>query len=78
MLPTVNHDKELVATEKPVNHTERASSVSKQAGVEEPEDEEGKSYSPLTVALIRSRWLAAFATPCHSRGATFLEVGHAA
>jgi hypothetical protein len=78
VLSTINYDAKPVSTEKPISQIESASSISQQGVAEQPEDEDGKAYSPLTVAIIRSRWLVAFATPCHSRGATFLEVGHAA
>jgi hypothetical protein len=37
-----------------------------------PADDDGKAVrSPLTLALLRTRWLLAFATPGHGRGATF-------
>ena len=39
-------------------------------------DEDDKtSFSPLTLAIIRSRWLGGFATPCHRHGTTFIGVG---
>ena len=34
-------------------------------------EEGNEPESPLTLALFRSRWLTSYATPCHSRGATF-------
>jgi hypothetical protein len=40
-------------------------------------DDSGKHLeSPLTIAVLRTRWLLAFATPGHGRGATFREVAH--
>ena len=39
-------------------------------------DGDKKPQSPLTLAILRSRWLDVFSTPCHGHGETFMMGEH--
>jgi len=65
----VTHKRPAGSAEDPIQYT------AAEAPSDEDSDGDKEPESPLTLAILRSRWLTAFSTPCHSHGETFVLGG---